>query len=151
MLHPPICLWLVHPEANPFLLFRPTQRQTRVVPFLTAFREGDRRGLLFKHNQALASATMLIFSICTLFVILHTFKGFSWPFVWVHDRESLSSLYLRIYESYFLSYCTFLSVPDFPFCVTYDECYMAFRCSHATVMDAFIFLFVLSFLQELNK
>lgn len=63
---------------------------------------------LFRHNQALAGATMLIFSICTLFRHLTTLsKDFPDLFVWVHDRESLSSLYLRIYESYFLSYCTF--------------------------------------------
>lgn len=28
MLHPPVCLWLVYPEAKPFLIFRPRQRQT---------------------------------------------------------------------------------------------------------------------------
>lgn len=33
----------------------------------------------------------------------------------------------------------------------YDECYMAFCCSHTTIMDSFSFLFVCLFLQEFNK
>lgn len=59
---------------------------------------------------------------------------------------------LPISESYFfLSFGTFLSLPEFSFCVTYDECYMAFRCSHITVMDAFFFFLSCLFCRSLTS
>lgn len=147
MLHAPICLWLVSPEATPLLLFRPTHRQTRVAPFLAAFRERDRRGLLFKHNQALASATVLIFSICTLFRHLTHFQRIFLSFrVGPRQGESFLSLppYLRklLLKLLYIFVCTWFLILRYLWWVLHGfsllprHCYGCFFFSFCLVFSA---------------